>query len=107
MQLDVTDRKAVFGSVDKAVERFGRIDVLISNAGLGHFGSVEEMTEEDMRGQMNTNFWGVVSCHSSRAPHNEKTKFRTYPASYLNGRSDNFYLQRSLFGNQMGTRRIV
>ncbi|GAB6899045.1 SDR family NAD(P)-dependent oxidoreductase [Kineosporia succinea] len=60
LELDVTDREAVFAAVDAAVQRFGRIDVVVNNAGYGHFGMVEEVTERELRRQMETNFFGAV-----------------------------------------------
>ncbi|KFF03044.1 SDR family NAD(P)-dependent oxidoreductase [Flavobacterium reichenbachii] len=60
IQLDVNDRKASFEAVNKAKEHFGRIDVLINNAGYGLFGAVEETSEEEARNQMETNFFGVL-----------------------------------------------
>lgn len=60
LDLDVTDRRAVFGAVADAVGRFGRIDVVLNNAGYGQWGMVEELTEQDLREQMNTNFFGAV-----------------------------------------------
>jgi len=60
IRLDVNDRKASFEAVSKAKEHFGRIDVLINNAGYGLFGAVEETSEEEARNQMETNFFGVL-----------------------------------------------
>lgn len=60
IQLDVNDREASFDAVRKAKEHFGKIDVLINNAGYGLFGTVEETTEEEARNQMETNFFGVL-----------------------------------------------
>ncbi|MEV8378841.1 SDR family NAD(P)-dependent oxidoreductase [Kribbella sp. NPDC056861] len=60
LELDVTDRQAAFSAVDQAVARFGRIDVVVNNAGYGHFGMVEELTERELRRQLETNFFGAV-----------------------------------------------
>jgi NAD(P)-dependent dehydrogenase (short-subunit alcohol dehydrogenase family) len=60
LELDVTAREAVLAAVDHAVARFGRIDVVVNNAGYGHFGMVEEVTERELRQQMETNFFGAV-----------------------------------------------
>src|SRR5258708_37109037 len=60
VQLDVNNRTAVFAAIAKVKEHFGRIDVLINNAGYGLFGAVEEATEQDARDQLETNFFGLL-----------------------------------------------
>jgi NAD(P)-dependent dehydrogenase (short-subunit alcohol dehydrogenase family) len=60
LRLDVTDRDAAFAAVEKAHERFGRLDVVVNNAGYGHFGMVEELSEADVRNQLETNLFGAL-----------------------------------------------
>jgi NAD(P)-dependent dehydrogenase (short-subunit alcohol dehydrogenase family) len=60
LELDVTDREGVFAAVEHAARRFGRIDVVVNNAGYGHTGMVEEITERELRQQLETNFFGTV-----------------------------------------------
>jgi len=60
LALDVTDRKAVFAAVAEAKRKFGRIDVAINNAGYGHFGAIEEVTEAEARAQIDTNLFGAL-----------------------------------------------
>lgn len=60
LQLDVTDRANVFAALHRAVETFGSVDVVVNNAGYGHFGMVEELTEQELRAQLETNFFGAV-----------------------------------------------
>ena len=60
LKLDVTDKAAAFEAVKQAHEHFGRLDVIVNNAGHGLFGAVEELTELQVRGQMETNFYGAL-----------------------------------------------
>lgn len=58
---DVADRAALEQVADAAVERFGRIDTWVNDAGLGLFGKLEETDTADARRMYDTNFWGVVN----------------------------------------------
>jgi NAD(P)-dependent dehydrogenase (short-subunit alcohol dehydrogenase family) len=60
MALDVTDRPAVFDAVRQAHELFGRLDIIVNNAGYGHFGMVEELSEQEARDQIETNLFGAL-----------------------------------------------
>jgi NAD(P)-dependent dehydrogenase (short-subunit alcohol dehydrogenase family) len=60
IKLDVTNRKAAFEAVQQAKKHFGRLDVIINNAGYGLFGTVEETSEEEARNQMEANFFGLL-----------------------------------------------
>lgn len=58
--LDVTDREAVFDAVEQAHAYFGRLDVIVNNAGYGLSGAVEELSERQLRDQLDTNLFGPV-----------------------------------------------
>jgi NAD(P)-dependent dehydrogenase (short-subunit alcohol dehydrogenase family) len=58
--LDVTDRAAVHDAVDRAVRHFGRLDIVVNNAGFLAMGMLEEFTEAQARAQMDTNFFGAL-----------------------------------------------
>jgi NAD(P)-dependent dehydrogenase (short-subunit alcohol dehydrogenase family) len=58
--LDVTDRAADFAAVKAAHAKFGRLDIVINNAGYGQFGAVEELNETEVRAQLETNVFGAL-----------------------------------------------
>ena len=66
---DVADRAAVERVAEAAIERFGRIDTWINNAGVSIYGRLDEVSEEDSRRLFDTNFWGVVNGSLAALPH--------------------------------------
>ncbi|WIL38673.1 SDR family oxidoreductase [Kurthia sp. YJT4] len=60
LSLDVTDRSAVSTTVETAIKHFGRLDIVINNAGNMVMGMIEEFSEDEVRSQMETNFYGAI-----------------------------------------------
>lgn len=60
ISLDVNNREACFEAAKKTQEHFGKIDILVSNAGFGHFGCIEEISEAEAREQIETNVFGSL-----------------------------------------------
>lgn len=61
VQLDVTQPAQVQAAVEKAIAKFGRIDVLVNNAGYGAMGALEELSDEATRRQFETNVFGALN----------------------------------------------
>jgi short-subunit dehydrogenase len=65
LKLDVTDPRQIAAAVEAAEAKFGRIDVLVNNAGIGYFGSFEESDLAEVHRMFNINLWGLT--HMTRA----------------------------------------
>ena len=61
IQLDVTKPVEIKNAVKQAREKFGHIDVLVNNAGIGYFGAIEESEDEEVRRMFEINFWGLAN----------------------------------------------
>jgi NAD(P)-dependent dehydrogenase (short-subunit alcohol dehydrogenase family) len=68
LALDVTDRDACFETVQRTAEHFGSLDVVVNNAGYGHFGMIEELTETEVRAQLETNVFGALWVTQAAVP---------------------------------------
>jgi NAD(P)-dependent dehydrogenase (short-subunit alcohol dehydrogenase family) len=69
IRLDVTDRAADFAAVKAAHDHFGRLDIVVNNAGYGHFGFIEELTEQEARDQLETNVFGALWVTQAALPY--------------------------------------
>jgi NAD(P)-dependent dehydrogenase (short-subunit alcohol dehydrogenase family) len=68
VRLDVTDHNAVVAAVNQAHRHFGRLDVVLSNAGYGLFGAIEEAKIEEARANFETNVIGTLSVVQAALP---------------------------------------
>ena len=69
VEADVADREQVERVAAAAIERFGRIDTWVNDAGVSIYGRLDEVSEEDSRRLFDTNFWGVVNGSLIALPH--------------------------------------
>ncbi len=67
-QCDVSDKSQVKEMSQKVLEEFGSIDILVNNAGFAIYGSVSDLTIEEIESQMATNYFGMVYCTKSFLP---------------------------------------
>lgn len=69
IELDVTNRSKDFAAIAQAHDHFGRIDIVVNNAGYGHFGCIEELTEQEARDQLESNFFGALWITQAALPY--------------------------------------
>jgi NAD(P)-dependent dehydrogenase (short-subunit alcohol dehydrogenase family) len=69
LALDVTDKAAVERVVKQAHDHFGRLDVIVNNAGYGQFGALEELSEQEARAQVETNLFGALWVTQAALPY--------------------------------------
>lgn len=74
LSLDVTVPQQIKEAVAAAIARFGRIDVLVNNAGIGYFGAIEESEEAEVRRMFEINFFGLANMTNEVLPHMRKQR---------------------------------
>jgi len=74
LTLDVTKEGEIKSSVKKLIDRFGKIDVLVNNAGIGYFGAIEESEEDEVRRMFEINFFGLANLTKEVLPHMRKQR---------------------------------
>jgi NAD(P)-dependent dehydrogenase (short-subunit alcohol dehydrogenase family) len=89
LALDVTDTAAVATSVAAARQRFGRLDVVVNNAGYANVAPIETGSDDDFRAQFETNFWGVYNVSKAVIP-------------VLREQGDGLIMQFSSMGGRVG-----
>ncbi len=73
-RLDVTDKNTIEKSIQEGIEHFGKIDVLVNNAGMTVQGHVEDATDAQIRKPMEVNFFGTVNVIKAILPHFRENK---------------------------------
>ncbi len=73
-KLDVTDKLSIQKAVAAGIEKFGKIDVLVNNAGYGALGALEAATEEQVKQQFDVNFFGLIAVTKAVLPGMRKQK---------------------------------
>ena len=68
LKMNTTDRQGVQQAVEQARQHFGRLDVLVNNAGFGTFGAVEELSEQQLRQQFEVNVFGTFHVTQAALP---------------------------------------
>lgn len=68
VMLDVTQTEKISAALQEVIDKFGKIDVLVNNAGYGTIGAIEEFSLEEIRQQMETNFFGAVAVTKAILP---------------------------------------
>lgn len=74
VKLNVTNAAEIKSAVQQVIEKFGKIDVLVNNAGIGYFGAVEESEDEEIRRMFEINFFGLVKMTNEVLPHMRKRR---------------------------------
>lgn len=72
--LDITDKPSVEKTIEELIAKFGRIDVLVNNAGVGFVGAIEETSTEETRKVFEANFFGTLELTKAMLPHMRKEK---------------------------------
>lgn len=74
LNLDVTDKSQIQNAVEQTIHTFGEIDVLVNNAGIGYFSSVEESVQDETRKMFDINFWGLMNMTNAVLPYMRRQK---------------------------------
>ena len=94
VQLDVTDNGQILSAVEQTIKHFGRIDVLVNNAGFGITGAAEAFTEDQVRSQLETNLYAPIAITRAVLP-------------YMRQQRSGHILQISSVGGRVGSAGIT
>ena len=74
LALDVESPQSIEAAIQQGISHFGKVDVLLNNAGYGAYGPLEAGTDQEIRRQYNVNFFGVIDCIKAILPHFKSNK---------------------------------
>jgi NAD(P)-dependent dehydrogenase (short-subunit alcohol dehydrogenase family) len=89
-----------------ALDTFGRLDVVVNNAGFGDIAPFEQLSAERFKAVMDTNFYGVVNVTRAAVPHMRKQRKRLHPSDIIGRRPPGPAWQHALPCSEMGCRRL-
>jgi len=95
LESDVSSLKSETDAVKAVTDHFGKLDVLIANAGVGHFASIEDLTEDDWKNTIDTNLTGVF--HSVKASVNALKQTQGYIITIASLAGTNFFTNGSAY----------
>jgi NAD(P)-dependent dehydrogenase (short-subunit alcohol dehydrogenase family) len=104
--LDVADESAAQAAVQVAIDAFGRLDVVVNNAGFGDIAPFEQLSAERFKAVIDTNFYGVVNVTRAAVPHMRKQKERLHPTDIVGRRPPDPAWQHALPCGEMGGWRL-
>jgi len=85
LEADVRDYKSQQKAIDQAISKWGQLDVMVANAGIGHFGNIAELSIEDWKETIDTNLSGVFYSLKAAIPGLKKSKGYAITISSLAG----------------------
>lgn len=85
IQCDVTDEQAMVSAINKVTQRFGKLDVVVANAGFGVAGTLMKLSNDDYRRQFETNVYGVMNTLRAAYPALQQSQGRAAIVSSVNG----------------------
>lgn len=95
IEADVRNLESQEKALDKVIDEFGQLDILVANAGVGHFGSIEELTPEQWQQTIDTNLTGVFYSMKAAVPALKKSEGYIFTISSLAG--TNFFAGGSAY----------